>query len=237
MKIALVTGANKGLGFETSKQLAQKGHKVYMGCRNDERGEAAAKHLKSMQLDVEFIKLDVNNRSDIRSFMDKIKSRDEKLDLLVNNAGVFLESSGPQDKSSSSVLKVDPVIILKTIETNAMGPLTLIQSIVPHMIENDYGRIINISSGMGQLENMNGHWPGYRMSKCSLNALTKILSDEVADHNIYINSVCPGWVRTDMGGNSASLSVEQGVESIVWLATCDDSPKGKFISNKKEINW
>jgi NAD(P)-dependent dehydrogenase (short-subunit alcohol dehydrogenase family) len=237
MKVALVTGANRGLGFETSRQLAEKGFKVYMGCRNEESGLAAVNILKSSGLNVEFVKLDVLKTKDVRNFLDTLKENSEQVYILVNNAGVFLESDGPEDKTGSSIFNVDPVIILKTIETNTMGPLKLIQSIVPHMLEHNEGRIINISSGMGQLNGMTGHWPGYRMSKTSLNTLTLILSDEVKDSNLSVNSVCPGWVRTDMGGENATLSTTEGVESIIWLATCNKPPRGKFISKKQQIPW
>jgi NAD(P)-dependent dehydrogenase (short-subunit alcohol dehydrogenase family) len=238
MKVALVTGANRGLGFETSRQLAEIGFKVYMGSRDEVKGEAAAKILKSSGLNVEFVKMDVLKTQDVRSFLNTLKDNNEHIYLLINNAGVFLESDGPEDKSSSSIFNVDPVIILKTIETNTMGPLKLIQSIVPHMLEHSgEGRIINVSSGMGQLSGMGGHWPGYRMSKTSLNVLTSILSNEISGSGITVNSVCPGWVKTDMGGKNANLSVTEGVESIIWLATCESPPNGKFISNKEEIPW
>lgn len=237
MKTALVTGANRGIGFETSKQLAEIGFKVYMGCRSEEKGRIAAESLKSSGLDVEFVKLDVLSTKDVRTFIDDLKVNKVNLDVLVNNAGVFLESDGPEDKSTSSILKVDSVIILKTIETNTMGPLKLIQSILPKMLEQNSGRIINVSSGMGQLSSLTGHWPGYRMSKASLNVLTLMIADEFKNSNIIVNSVCPGWVKTDMGGQNASLSAKEGVDSIVWLASCDKSPNGKFISQKKVIDW
>jgi NAD(P)-dependent dehydrogenase (short-subunit alcohol dehydrogenase family) len=237
MKVALVTGANRGIGFETAKQLAQNNFKVYMGCRNEEHGIKAQDELRSIGLNVEFVKIDVNSTKDVRNFLNHLKENKEEIELLVNNAGVFLESDGPADTSSSSIFKVDPVIILKTIETNTMGPLKLIQSILPQMIQQNSGRVINISSGMGQLQDMKGHWPGYRMSKTALNALTCIVDDEVADYNIFINSVCPGWVRTDMGGDSATRSIEEGVETIIWLATCENPPRGKFVRDKEILDW
>ena len=236
-KIALVTGANRGLGLETSRQLAKEGFKVYMGCRNLEKGQVAAEALSTLGLDVEAHKLDVTKTQDIRDFHNTLRSRSENVDVLINNAGVFLESDGPQDTTSSSILKVDPVIILKTIEANTMGPLKLIQSILPMMLERGSGRIINLSSGMGQLEDMGGHWPGYRMSKTALNALTKIVDAEVQDKNVFVNSVCPGWVRTDMGGKDAHRSIEEGVETTVWLALCENPPRGKFLRDKKVIPW
>lgn len=237
MKVALVTGANRGLGFETSKQLAQKGYKVYMGCRDKKKGQAAADILTSAGLNVDFIALDVTKTQDVREILGRLKKNDETLELLVNNAGVFLESDGPTNQLNASLFKVDPVIILKTIETNTIGPLKLIQSLVPQMIEKGKGRIVNVSSAMGQLQEPQGGWPGYRMSKTALNSLTCLLSAELEGTDVIVNSVCPGWVRTDMGGKNASRSVEEGVESIIWLATAEDIPRGKFIQDKKIISW
>jgi len=237
MKIALVTGANRGLGFETSKQLAIKGFKVYMGCRDEKKGLMAVQKLSNEKLNVEFIKLDVTKTADIRNIHDLLKKKNEKIDVLINNAGVFLESDGPTDDVDASVFKVDPVIILKTIEANTMGPLNLIQAIVPFMLEAGEGRVINVSSGMGALSDMGGCWPGYRISKTALNALTKIVAAEVSNTNITVNSICPGWVKTDMGGESATRSIIDGVETAVWLATCDNPPQGKFLRDCKEIDW
>ncbi len=237
MKVALVTGANRGLGLETSKQLALKGFKVYMGCRNEEKGQKACDLLRKENLNVEFVKLDVTKTSDIRSLHEKLKASKETIDVLINNAGVFLESDGPTESKDASIFKVDPVIILKTIETNTMGPLKLVQSLAPMMIEKGEGRIINISSGMGALTEMGPGWPGYRMSKTALNSLTCILAAELEGTKVSVNSVCPGWVKTDMGGSSAHREVSEGVTTAVWLATCDSPPTGKFLRDCKEIPW
>lgn len=236
MKVALVTGGNKGLGFETVRQLAKNGFKVYLGARGEEKGLEAKNTLQTEGVEVEFVKLDVTKTADIRNAVDFIKDQDGKIDVLVNNAGVFLESLH-SDPKESSILKVDPVIILKTIETNTMGPLKLIQSILPMMLEKGEGRIINISSGMGALEDMGAYWPGYRMSKTALNTLTAMTAKEVEGTNISVNSVCPGWVRTDMGGDNASLSVGEGVETTLWLATMDNPPSGEFLRDKTTIPW
>lgn len=239
MKIALVTGANRGLGLETTKKLLDKNFKVYMGVRDTDKAINSFCDKLSLALKEEkvcVVKLDVTKTSDIRNLQNILKENDDILDVLVNNAGVFLESSGPKDTTTSSIFKVDPVIILKTIETNTMGPLKLIQSLYPESLKDD-ARIINISSGMGALRGMQGHFPGYRMSKTALNALTCIVQDELYSSDISVNSVCPGWVRTDMGGEDASLSVTEGVDSIIWLATTKDVPRGKFIRKRQEIDW
>ncbi len=236
-KNILISGANRGLGFEAAKQLAKKGYKVFLGCRDIDKGTKAAQDLLSQNLDVEIVKLDVTKINQIKDLANDLKKREITIDILINNAGVFLESDGPLDKSRSSVLEVDPIIVLKTIETNTMGALNLVQVFAPEMKERKAGRIINVSSGMAQLKGMQGYFPGYRMSKVSLNALTKMLASELGEFGIYINSVCPGWVRTDMGGPQANLSISEGVETILWLVDCEPSPQGDFLRDKKPIEW
>lgn len=228
-KLALVTGANRGLGLETSKKLASKGFRVLMGCRDLGKVAEIEDQLKNEGLDVEFFKLDVDKISDIRDIHDYIRESEDKLDLLINNAGVFLDSY------SDSILDSDPVIILKTIETNTMGPMQLMQSLVPLMSEGS--QIINISSGMGSLQDMESGAIGYRMSKAALNVLTLISSKDLAAKNISVNSICPGWCRTDMGGRNATRSSEEGIESIIWLAEQKNPPTGKFFRDKAEIEW
>jgi NAD(P)-dependent dehydrogenase (short-subunit alcohol dehydrogenase family) len=157
-----------------------------------------------------------------------------RLDVLVNNAGVFLDSS----RAGASALETRLDRLRRTMETNVYGALRLCQALVPLMQRHGYGRIVNVASGMGQLAEMGGRWPAYRVSKTALNALTRILAAELAGSNILVNSVCPGWVRTDMGGPKAERSVEQGVETIVWLATRPDgSPSGDFYRDRRRIPW
>ena len=235
MKIALVTGANRGIGLEVSKKLAGTGFKVYMGMRDPEANLKLIEQLKSSGLDIVPVKLDVTKTADVRAVQTLIKESEKRLDVLVNNAGVFLETLG--GGLESSVFNVDPVIVLKTIETNTIGPLKLIQAFVPLMVSAGQGRVINVSSGMGALQGMEGKYPGYRMSKTALNSLTALTQAEVENSDISINSVCPGWVRTDMGGDNASRSVAQGAETIVWLATTENPPRGKFLRDKEIIDW
>lgn len=230
-KTVLITGANRGLGLAATKKLANLGHKVIMGARDIASAEKIANELREQKLDVVAIKLDVTKTKDIRSCHDYLRDSLKGLDILINNAGVFLDSQG------ESVLDADSVIILKSIETNTMGPMQLIQSLTPLMAKSGGGQVINVSSGMGSLSEMGAHATGYRMSKASLNVLTLITSIELAPMNISVNSICPGWCQTDMGGENATRSPEEGVETIVWLSGLNEPPTGKFLRDKKEIPW
>lgn len=234
--VAVVTGANRGLGLETCRQLAKRGYNVILTSRDPEKGKAVVEHLRQEGLQVDYHALDVTNAASIEQLASDIERDYGSLDVLVNNAGVFLDSIGSDDPAQDSVFDADLDAIRESMETNVYGPLRLCQALIPLM--RGRGRVVNLSSGMGQLSDMNGCCPGYRLSKTSLNALTRIFADELKSTQIKINSVCPGWVRTDMGGPGAALSVEQGVETIVWLATLpDDGPSGGFFRNKQSIPW
>lgn len=237
MKIALVTGANRGIGFEVAKQLCRAGVKVYFGCRSSEHISQITTAMENSNLNYAPVILDVTKTAHIRNFLNHLKSLDEKLDILVNNAGVLLDASGPQDTEEASIFKVNPVIAMKTYEVNTIGPLKLIQSLVPSMDSTKDGRIINVSSGMGSLSEMKGAFPAYRMSKVALNAITRILHEEMKSTAICVNSVCPGWVRTSMGGGDADLSASDAAQAIVKLALMENSPRGKFLRDGKEISW
>lgn len=240
-KVALVTGGNKGIGFETCRQLGKLGFQVILGSRNKENGEVAAKKLQAEDLKVISIKLDVTSHNDIDDTYGFIVQTYGKLDVLVNNAGIMIDSpsensEGEGDKTSIFNAKLDT--IRKSLETNTFGALQLTQKFSPLMVKNKYGRIVNLSSGMGQLSEMEGGWPGYRISKVALNAVTRIFAAELKGTPILINSVCPGWVRTDMGGQEAERSPEEGAETVVWLATLPEGgPSGGFFRDKHVIPW
>jgi NAD(P)-dependent dehydrogenase (short-subunit alcohol dehydrogenase family) len=160
------------------------------------------------------------------------------LDILVNNAGVFLDIHGNEDAGGASVFNASLETLTATLKTNLYGPLLLAQELTPLMKQQHYGRIVNISSGMGQLSEMEGKSPAYRISKTALNALTRILAAETQGYNILVNSICPGWVRTDMGGPQAERTVEQGVSGIIWAATLpNDGPTGGFFRDGQPIPW
>lgn len=234
-RVAVVTGANRGLGYETSKQLANDGYRVVMACRDQAKGQEAEQKLKDEGLDVTFHQLDVTDEASIGALVDYLKNEEGRVDVLVNNAGSILDVRDPE---KASVFTVDMDTMREAFEINVFGATVLSQRIIPIMREAGFGRVVNVSSGMGQLDDMGGGVPSYRMTKTALNALTRMLSAEVHDDKVLINSVCPGWVKTDLGGPSARLEVEEGVKTIVWLAELpDDGPRGGFFREKQPIPW
>lgn len=235
-KLAVVSGANRGMGLETVRQLAQRGYRVVLTSRDPDKGNAACLHLQQEGFDVDFHTLDVRDVESIHVLAQYLKKHYKKLDVLVNNAGILLETLAGEDQRDISVFHVTPETVLQTFRTNTLGPLLLAQALVPLM--GNSGSIVNVSSGMGQLQEMNGLYPAYRISKTALNAVTRILADELRHTRIKVNAVCPGWVRTDMGGEHAIKSVAQGVETTVWLATLpEDGPSGGFFRDKQPIPW
>lgn len=189
-------------------------------------------------LDVVFQPLDVASETSIADLGAFIHSRCGRVDILVNNAGVYLDIHGTEDVGGASVFNTSLKTLSTTLKTNLYGPLLLAQELVPLMKQQHYGRIVNVSSGMGQLSDMEGKSPAYRISKTALNALTRILAAETRGANILVNSVCPGWVRTDIGGPNAERTAEQGAVGIVWAATLpDDGPSGGFFRDGQSIPW
>lgn len=233
-RIAVVTGGNRGIGFETCRQLGRKDLRVILTARNSEAGKKAAAILGAEGLEVEFRHLDVTKIETIDACADSIGRDFDRLDVLINNAGIMRDSS----KRGASIFDAEGELVRDTFEVNALGPLLVTKALVPLMRRHDYGRIVNVSSGMGQLSEMDGGYPGYRISKTALNAVTVILARELEGTNIKANSVCPGWVRTDMGGDNAPRTPEQGADTVVWLATLpDDGPSGGFFRDRKQIDW
>ncbi|HKQ25861.1 MAG TPA: SDR family oxidoreductase [Burkholderiales bacterium] len=231
-QLAVVTGANKGIGYEICRQLARKGLRVLLTSRDAKKGEQARKKLEKEGLDVLHHPLDVTVQSSIAAIARHIESEYGRVDVLVNNAGVLIGSR------SGSVLKEKEETFRTTLETNFYGALRICQALVPLMQKNHYGRVVNLSSGLGQLHDMGDGTPAYRVSKTAVNALTRMVATAVEGDNILVNSMCPGWVRTDMGGPQASRSVEQGAETAVWLAMLPrDGPTGGFFRDKKPIPW
>ena len=234
-RIALVTGANRGIGLEIVRQLSRIGLIAVLASRDLEKGKAAAATLASEGHDVPVVALDVTEADSIRAAVAEVWGLFGRIDVLVNNAGIMKEGFSPED---ASVLDVSSDLVNLTFLTNTVGPLRLIQATVPRMRERGYGRIVNLSSGAGQLAEMGSGFPAYRISKSALNALTRLTAAEFGPHEIKVNSVCPGWVRTDMGGPNATRTVEHGAETAVWLATLpEDGPTGGFFRDMKPIPW
>ena len=232
-RIALVTGANRGLGLETCRQLAKKGILVLLSSRSAEKGQVATQQLKSEGLEVVYLQLDVANPTSIDHAFEFVSKEFGRLDILINNAGIYW------DESYESPLLTTPIDTIQTsLETNTYGPIRMIQKFVPLMKKSPSGRIVNVSSGMGQLADMNGGSPAYRLSKTALNAVTRITAAELKGSDILVNSVSPGWVRTDMGGPEADLTPAEGADTIVWLATLPpEGPTGGFFRERKTIEW
>jgi len=234
-RIALVTGANRGIGLEILKQLSRAGLMAVLCSRDVEKGREAAAKLASEGLEPPVVALDVTDGASIKSAVEEIVGLFGRIDVLVNNAGILREGFTAEE---TSVLDVSAELVMETYATNTIGPLRLIQAVVPIMRQGDYGRVVNISSGAGQLAEMGAGYPAYRMSKAALNALTRITAAELGPAPIKVNAMCPGWVRTDMGGPNATRSVEQGAETAVWLATLPDTgPTGGYFRDKAPIPW
>jgi len=231
-KIAVVTGANRGIGLEICRQLARQGIHVILTTRDAAKGSAACDNLVAQGLPVEFHQLDVTDASGIKNLTVFSQEKFGGVDILVNNAGIMLDPRG------SRLLDSDLQTYRDTFETNVLAPLALTKAVLPMMKKRKYGRIVNMSSGQGQLSEMGSGTPAYRVSKTALNAITRITAAETRSINILVNSMCPGWVKTDMGGPNAPRTVEQGADTAVWLATLpDDGPTGGFFRDRKPIPW
>jgi NAD(P)-dependent dehydrogenase (short-subunit alcohol dehydrogenase family) len=224
-RLALVTGSNRGLGLGTVKELLKRDYEVILSCRDRQKGAALAESLKC-----HFIPIDVSDSNSIDRAMEELARTYKRLDVLVNNAGILPDHN--------SAMKADPQDIEKAFRVNTLGPVLLTQKALSLMKQNGYGRIVNVSSGMGQLSEMNSGYLAYRVSKTALNAVTKVFSEETRGQNILINAVCPGWVKTDMGGPEAQRSIEEGVFGIVWAATLpDNGPTGGYFRDGKPLAW
>ena len=221
-QVALVTGANRGIGAEIARQLRDLGATVYAGSRSMDNETPEG---------TEGVLLDVTQEGDIEATVDGIFDEVGRLDVLVNNAGII----GPDgDVVAAPTREID-----RTLAVNLRGPMLLCKHAVPLLLQQDGGRVVNISSGMGALmEGQSGGSSAYRISKTGLNGLTVYLDGEYGDDGLLANAVCPGWVRTDMGGESASRSVEEGAETPVWLARFrPGSPAGRFWRRRRVVDW
>jgi NAD(P)-dependent dehydrogenase (short-subunit alcohol dehydrogenase family) len=228
--VVVVTGGNRGIGFEICRQLAARGARVILTARKPAAGAAAINKLAAQKLRAEFQPLDVTDANSIAVLGDFLKDTYGRVDALINNAGIIA-------KGEADALKVDLATIRATLETNTLGPLHLAQTLAPLLKRSKSARIVNMSSGMGQLSDNSGGHAAYRISKTALNAVTVTLAAELRGV-VAVNSACPGWVKTDMGGPHADRDVGEGADTAVWLAL--DAPQkltGKFVRDRKVVAW
>ena len=230
MKTALITGANRGIGYEVARQLAGRGFHIFVGARDPQNGREATETLRKNGAIATFVPLDVSDAKSISEGVHVVAEVADHIDVLVNNAAVLLDED-------VAITQLSADTVNKVLRTNTLGPLLVTQAFLPLLSRSSAPRVVNVSSGGGQLsEGMDTWAPAYCLSKTALNAVTSLFA--VALPNISINSVCPGWVRTDMGGANATRSVEEGADTIVWLAT--DAPQeltGQFLRDRKPIPW
>lgn len=258
-KTALVTGANRGIGFEVCRQLAKKGFQVILTSRNSDKGQIAVNTLKEAGLPVMYHQLDVTQSESIVKLTCFLSDEVKQLDVLINNAGIHLDW---EDSPDANFFETKIATLRQTMETNVYGCLMLCQTLIPLMKERNYGRVINVSSGSGKLSNMGkianvpknsggfirdelgnivwGAHLAYRISKAGMNVLTRILAAELEGTNILVNSVDPGTTITDMSEQNENVhrTPEQAADTIVWLATLADfSFTGYFFKDRKIIPW
>ncbi|MBI1282478.1 MAG: SDR family NAD(P)-dependent oxidoreductase [Anaerolineaceae bacterium] len=231
-RIAMVTGANRGIGYEICRQLADGGMHVILTSRDVTKGEAAAQAIQREGKDVVFQQLDVSDESSVNAAVAFVRAEYGRLDVLVNNAAVYLDEG-------MSLFDVDMATVRMTMDINFYGVLNMCRAFVPMMRENGYGRVVNVSSESGQVNHLDVSTPSYAISKTALNAMTQVIAHEVRRNpDIKVNAMCPGWVRTDMGGMNADRSVEEGAVTAIWLATLpNNGPSGGFFRDRRVIEW
>jgi NAD(P)-dependent dehydrogenase (short-subunit alcohol dehydrogenase family) len=229
-RVALVTGANRGIGFEVCRQLGQRGYAVVLGSRDRERGEVAAARLRSEGLDVVGCQLDVADAASVESAVERMRREHGRLYAVVNNAAILYDTWQRGVDANLDEVR-------EAFETNVLGAWRAVQATLPLLRASSTGRIVNVSSGAGALTEMGGGTPAYRTSKAALNALTRVLAAELRSDRILVNAICPGWVATDMGG-AGGRPVSDGAAGIVWAVELpDDGPTSGFFRDGRPIAW
>lgn len=244
-KIALVTGANRGLGFEVARQLAQAGSTVVIGARDTEKGDEAAELLRSEGLDAESLGLDVASAVSVKAAVQEVSERHGRLDILINNAGIL-----PEATATDATTPLDLALFRDTFETNVFGAAAVTQEFLPLLRQSEAGRIVNVSSTQGSLNGQSDSesefyqvvLPAYNASKSALNQITVALSKLLADTPIKVNSICPGWVQTDLGGPdnraAAPRTPAEAAQIVIEMALiADDGPTGQFVDRNGAVAW
>ena len=227
-QVALVTGANRGLGLEVSKQLAELGYTVILTARDAEKGNEAAKSIASSG-DVHAVQMDVTDNDSILTARDWVQEKFGQLDVLVNNAAILYDTW--QRASTADLQQVQ-----QAFDTNTLGAWRIAQAFMPMLRKSEHGRLVNVSSEAGSLASMGSGTPAYNISKVALNALTIMLAQELRSDGVLVNAICPGWTATDMGGGGRPIP--EGAKSIVWAVTLpDDGETGGFFRDGKQLNW
>ena len=230
-RVALVTGANRGLGLEIARQLAGRGLVVVIAARDADRGRRVVASLTAAGHSASCVQIDVTDDASVERAVKDTARTYGTVDVLVNNAGIAVDE---QQRAEDP----DFELVEQTLQTNLIGAWRCCVAVIPYMRRRGYGRIVNMSSRLAALSTMGVGEPAYRVSKTGLNALTRVLADELRDTGILVNAASPGWVRTEMGGPGAPLTVEEGAWTPVWLATLpDDGPTGGFFFGDQQIDW
>jgi NAD(P)-dependent dehydrogenase (short-subunit alcohol dehydrogenase family) len=229
-KFALISGANRGIGLEIGKQLLETGWNVVFTARNMLEGRPLVNELRKEWKTAWFHQLDVTDEQSIVDLVDYVEDTFGRMDVLINNAGIMIEN-----KHSAMDMELED--LHKTMATNFYGPLMLTRTLVRLLKDSKDARVINVSSRMGQLSGMGGGHAAYRISKTALNALTVVMAKELKEDGISVNTICPGWVRTDMGGPNANKSLREGADTAVWLSSAENIETGKFYADRKVIPW
>ena len=228
MKNIFITGGNRGIG-KGLVEIFSENYKVFFSTRDEQKARSVMESISNENID--YVTMDVGHGESVLSAIELLKEKTDSIDILINNAGVLI----PGLKYKIDAIETDDDSILKTFNINTVGVLRVCKAVLPMM--PPASRIINISSGMGQMEGMSTGSIAYRLSKSALNALTIVLSQELSSKNIKVNAICPGWVQTDMGGYDATLTVKESVESIKKFALSNNFPNGKFLRHSEILPW
>ena len=230
-RVALVTGANRGIGLEVARQLAIRGFTTILGARDSRKGEETANSLKQSWLKIITVQLDVTEQQSIDAAKHLVEEQFGKLDVLINNAAILYDSWQRAENANLDTVR-------EALETNTLGAWRMCQAFIPLLRKSRHARIVNVSSESGSVTVMGGGTPAYSVSKAALNALTRMLADELHSVRILVNSVCPGWVATEMGGPNAPRTVEEGAASVIWAAKLpDEGPTGGFFRDGEPLGW